>query len=70
MLLPAGFRNLSRPLVFSGPLGSVTTSCDGAVFAVPTMLPPNSRHTKISSPSKETEATGRQQLDTISVSTK
>ncbi|XP_040212589.1 protein cramped-like isoform X1 [Rana temporaria] len=62
----SGFRNLSRPLVFSGPLGSVTTSCDGAVFAVPTMLPPNSRHTKISSPSKETEATGRQQLDTIS----
>ncbi|CAI9570926.1 unnamed protein product, partial [Staurois parvus] len=62
----SGFRNLSRPLVFGGPLGSVTTSCDGAVFAVPTMLPPNSRHAKISSPSKESEVTGRQQLDTIS----
>ncbi|XP_018407866.1 PREDICTED: protein cramped-like [Nanorana parkeri] len=62
----SGFRNLSRPLVFGGPLGSVTTSSDGAVFAVPTMLPPNSRHTKISSPSKDTEVTGRQQLDAIS----
>ncbi|KAM5152986.1 protein cramped-like [Mantella aurantiaca] len=62
----SGFRNLSRPLVFGGPLGSVTTSSDGVVFAVPTMLPPNSRHTKISSPSKDTESTGRQQLDAIS----
>ncbi|KAM9305211.1 protein cramped-like [Gastrophryne carolinensis] len=62
----SGFRNLSRPLVFGGPLGSVTTSSDGAVFAVPTMLPPNSRHTKVSSPNKESEATGRQNLDAIS----
>ncbi|XP_068100481.1 protein cramped-like isoform X2 [Hyperolius riggenbachi] len=64
--ITSGFRNLSRPLVFGGPLGSVTTSSDGAVFAVPTMLPPNSRHTKISSPNKDPEATGRQQLDAIS----
>ncbi|XP_072273781.1 protein cramped-like isoform X2 [Pyxicephalus adspersus] len=62
----SGFRNLSRPLVFGGPLGSVTTSSDGAVFAVPTMLPPNSRHTRISSPNKDAEAAGRQHLDTIS----
>ncbi|XP_071976360.1 protein cramped-like isoform X2 [Engystomops pustulosus] len=62
----SGFRNLSRPLLFGGPLGSVTTSSDGAVFAVPTMLPPNSRHSKISSPSKESEAAGRQHLDAIS----
>ncbi|XP_056389248.1 protein cramped-like isoform X2 [Hyla sarda] len=62
----SGFRNLSRPLLFGGPLGSVTTSSDGAVFAVPTMLPPNSRHAKISSPNKEAEAAGRQHLDAIS----
>ncbi|XP_073504295.1 protein cramped-like isoform X1 [Phyllobates terribilis] len=62
----SGFRNLSRPLLFGGPLGSVTTSGDGAVFAVPTMLPPNSRHAKVSSPSKESEAAGRQHLDAIS----
>ncbi|KAM3916406.1 protein cramped-like isoform 2-T2 [Leptodactylus fuscus] len=62
----SGFRNLSRPLLFGGPLGSVTTSSDGAVFAVPTMLPPNSRHGKISSPNKESEGAGRQHLDAIS----
>ncbi|XP_066432572.1 protein cramped-like isoform X2 [Eleutherodactylus coqui] len=62
----SGFRNLSRPLLFGSPLGSVTTSSDGAVFAVPTMLPPNSRHAKISSPNKESEAAGRQHLDAIS----
>ncbi|XP_044159719.1 protein cramped-like isoform X1 [Bufo gargarizans] len=62
----SGFRNLSRPLLFGGPMGSVTTSSDGAVFAVPTMLPPNSRHAKISSPSKESEVAGRQHLDALS----
>ncbi|XP_075686495.1 protein cramped-like isoform X2 [Rhinoderma darwinii] len=62
----SGFRNLSRPLLFGGPLGSVTTSSDGAVFAVPTMLPPNSRHAKISSPNKESEVAGRQHLDAVS----
>ncbi|XP_069840273.1 protein cramped-like isoform X2 [Dendropsophus ebraccatus] len=62
----SGFRNLSRPVLFGGPLGSVTTSSDGAVFAVPTMLPPNSRHAKISSPNKEGEAAGRQHLDALS----
>ncbi|XP_075035603.1 protein cramped-like isoform X2 [Mixophyes fleayi] len=62
----SGLRNLSRPLLFGGPLGSVTTNSDGAVFAVPTMLPPNSRHTKASPPNNESEAAGRQQLDAIS----
>ncbi|XP_040296080.1 protein cramped-like isoform X2 [Bufo bufo] len=62
----SGFRNLSRPLLFGGPMGSVTTSSDGAVFAIPTMLPPNSRHAKISSPSKESEVAGRQHLDALS----
>ncbi|XP_063790731.1 protein cramped-like isoform X2 [Pseudophryne corroboree] len=62
----SGLRNLSRPLLFGGPLGSVSTSSDGAVFAVPNMLPPNSRHTKVSSANSEPEVTGRQQLDAVS----
>ncbi|MEE6497346.1 hypothetical protein FKM82_002722 [Ascaphus truei] len=59
----SGFRNLSHPLLVGNPL---TGSADGGVFAVPTMLPPNSRHAKLSSPSKELEITSRQHLDAIS----
>ncbi|KAM4631857.1 protein cramped-like isoform 2-T2 [Discoglossus pictus] len=62
----SGFRNLPRPLLVGNPLGSVTGSTDGGVFAVPTMLPPNSRHTKLNSPSKESDMSSRQQLDAIS----
>ncbi|KAM8960176.1 protein cramped-like [Pelodytes ibericus] len=62
----SGFRNLPRPLLVGSPLGTVTNSSDGGVFAVPTMLPPNRRHPKLSSPNQESEIASRQQLDTIS----
>ncbi|KAE8579225.1 hypothetical protein XENTR_v10023951 [Xenopus tropicalis] len=63
-----GFRNLPRPLLVGNPLGSVTSTTDGGVFAVPTMRPPNSRHSKVSSPGKESGSPVRQPLDAISVS--
>ncbi|KAE8579222.1 hypothetical protein XENTR_v10023951 [Xenopus tropicalis] len=61
-----GFRNLPRPLLVGNPLGSVTSTTDGGVFAVPTMRPPNSRHSKVSSPGKESGSPVRQPLDAIS----
>ncbi|KAM4698819.1 LOW QUALITY PROTEIN: protein cramped-like [Rhinophrynus dorsalis] len=54
-----GFRNLARPLLVSSPLGTVTGTTDG-VFAVPTMLPPNSRHAKFSSPGKNRDSSHQQ----------
>uniref|UniRef100_A0A8C5R460 Protein cramped-like n=1 Tax=Leptobrachium leishanense TaxID=445787 RepID=A0A8C5R460_9ANUR len=63
----SGFRNLAHPLLVSGPLTTVAGTSDVGVFAVPTMLPPNSRHTKPTSPtSHEPEIPTRQQLDAIS----
>ncbi|XP_026870412.2 protein cramped-like isoform X1 [Electrophorus electricus] len=57
----AGARNMPRPLLVAGGDG------DGAVFAVPTTLPPNSsRHLRMFSPNKEAELAFRQQLDSIS----
>ncbi|XP_063286674.1 protein cramped-like isoform X1 [Pelobates fuscus] len=61
----SGFTNLPRPLLIRGPLAAVPTSSDVGVFAVPTMLPPNSRHTKPPSPGKESEIPNHQQLDAI-----
>uniref|UniRef100_A0A8C0FIN6 Protein cramped-like n=1 Tax=Bubo bubo TaxID=30461 RepID=A0A8C0FIN6_BUBBB len=63
----AGLRNLPRPLLVAGPSSSGSTDADGGLFAVPTTLPPNSRHGKLFLPSKEAELTFRQHLDTISM---
>uniref|UniRef100_A0A8D0EVM2 Protein cramped-like n=1 Tax=Strix occidentalis caurina TaxID=311401 RepID=A0A8D0EVM2_STROC len=60
-------RNLPRPLLVAGPSSSGSTDADGGLFAVPTTLPPNSRHGKLFLPSKEAELTFRQHLDTISM---
>ncbi|XP_010003349.1 PREDICTED: protein cramped-like [Chaetura pelagica] len=63
----SGLRNLPRPLLVAGPSSSGNTDADGELFAVPTTLPPNSRHGKLFLPSKEAELTFRQHLDTISM---
>ncbi|KAM6320497.1 protein cramped-like isoform 2-T5 [Podargus strigoides] len=63
----SGLRNLPRPLLVAGPSSSGRTDADGGLFAVPTTLPPNSRHGKLFLPSKEAELTFRQHLDTISM---
>ncbi|XP_054698696.1 protein cramped-like isoform X6 [Grus americana] len=63
----SGLRNLPRPLLVAGPSSSGSTDADGGLFAVPTTLPPNSRHGKLFLPSKEAELTFRQHLDTISM---
>nr|XP_006130093.1 protein cramped-like isoform X2 [Pelodiscus sinensis] len=63
----SGVRNLSRPLLAAGPSSSGGADADGGLFAVPTTLPPNSRHGKLFLPSKEAELTFRQHLDTISM---
>ncbi|NWU94475.1 CRML protein, partial [Upupa epops] len=63
----SGLRNLPRPLLVAGPSNSGSTDADGGLFAVPTTLPPNSRHGKLFLPSKEAELTFRQHLDTISM---
>uniref|UniRef100_A0A8C0HNJ9 Protein cramped-like n=1 Tax=Buteo japonicus TaxID=224669 RepID=A0A8C0HNJ9_9AVES len=60
-------KNLPRPLLVAGPSSSGSTDTDGGLFAVPTTLPPNSRHGKLFLPSKEAELTFRQHLDTISM---
>ncbi|KPP67399.1 protein cramped-like [Scleropages formosus] len=57
-----GLRNLPRSLVATGP----PVDADSGLFAIPTMLPPNSRHGKMLSPNKEAERAFRQQLDSIS----
>ncbi|NWW92687.1 CRML protein, partial [Rhynochetos jubatus] len=63
----SGLRNLPRSLLVAGPSSSGSTDVDGGLFAVPTTLPPNSRHGKLFLPSKEAELTFRQHLDTISM---
>ncbi|XP_050173087.1 protein cramped-like isoform X4 [Myiozetetes cayanensis] len=64
----SGLRNLPRPLLVAGPSSSGSAEADSGLFAVPTTLPPNSRHGKLFLPSKEAELTFRQHLDTISIS--
>uniref|UniRef100_A0A8C3SPV8 Protein cramped-like n=1 Tax=Chelydra serpentina TaxID=8475 RepID=A0A8C3SPV8_CHESE len=63
----SGLRNPPRPLLAAGPSSSGGADADGGLFAVPTTLPPNSRHGKLFLPSKEAELTFRQHLDTISM---
>lgn len=62
-----GLRNPPRPLLVAGPSSTGSSDSDGGLFAVPTTLPPNSRHGKLYSPSKETELTFRQHLNSISM---
>ncbi|XP_034782816.2 protein cramped-like isoform X1 [Acipenser ruthenus] len=62
-----GVRNLPRSLVVPGSAGTSSGDVDSGVFAVPTTLPPNSRHGKMFSPNKEAELAFRQQLDSISM---
>ncbi|MGH0146588.1 UNVERIFIED_CONTAM: hypothetical protein FKN15_043003 [Acipenser sinensis] len=61
-----GVRNLPQSLVVPGSAGTGSGDVDSGVFAVPTTLPPNSRHGKMFSPNKEAELAFRQQLDSIS----
>ncbi|XP_027521598.1 protein cramped-like isoform X4 [Corapipo altera] len=63
----SGLKSLPRPLLVAGPSSSGSTEADSGLFAVPTTLPPNSRHGKLFLPSKEAELTFRQHLDTISM---
>ncbi|KAJ8364216.1 hypothetical protein SKAU_G00130470 [Synaphobranchus kaupii] len=58
-----GVRNLPRSLLVSGASGDT----DSSLFAVPTTLPPNSRHGKMFSPNKEAELAFRQQLHSFSM---
>nr|XP_014344998.1 PREDICTED: protein cramped-like isoform X2 [Latimeria chalumnae] len=62
----SSLRNLPRSLLVAGPSTSGNSDTDSGVFAVPTTFPPNSRHGKLFSPSKEAELSFRQQLDSIS----
>lgn len=61
-------RNPPRPLLVAGPSSAGSRDSDGGLFAVPTTLPPNSRHGKLFSPSKDAELSFRQHLNSISVS--
>ncbi|EPY88924.1 hypothetical protein CB1_000144018 [Camelus ferus] len=63
----SGLRNPPRHLLVAGPSSTGGSDADGGLFAVPTTLPPNSRHGKLFSPSKETELTFRQHLNSISM---
>ncbi|XP_029805457.1 protein cramped-like isoform X2 [Suricata suricatta] len=63
----SGLRNSPRPLLVAGPASTGRGDSDGGLFAVPTTLPPNSRHGKLYSPGKETELTFRQHLNSISM---
>lgn len=65
---PLGLGNPSKPLLVAGPSSTGSSDSDGGLFAVPTTLPPNSRLGKLFSPSKDTELTFRQHLNSISVS--
>ncbi|XP_032702014.1 protein cramped-like isoform X1 [Lontra canadensis] len=63
----SGLRNPPRPLLVAGPSSTGSGDSDGGLFAVPTTLPPNSRHGKLHSPSKEAELTFRPHLNSISM---
>lgn len=60
-------RNPPRPLLVAGPSSAGSRDSDGGLFAVPTTLPPNSRHGKLFSPSKDAELSFRQHLNSISM---
>ncbi|XP_043944843.1 protein cramped-like [Protopterus annectens] len=63
---PSGLQNMPRPLVVMGAHSSGNSDADSGVFAIPTTLPPNSRHGKVFSPCKDDELNFRQQLDSLS----
>ncbi|XP_052519263.1 protein cramped-like isoform X2 [Budorcas taxicolor] len=63
----SGLRNPPRPLLVASPASTGSSDSDGGLFAVPTTLPPNSRHGKLFFPNKETELTFRQHLSSISM---
>ncbi|XP_045427426.1 protein cramped-like isoform X9 [Pipistrellus kuhlii] len=63
----SGLRNPPRPLLVAGSSSTGSSDSDGGLFAVPTTLPPNSRHGKLFSPNKETELTFLQHLNSISM---
>ncbi|XP_007937838.1 protein cramped-like [Orycteropus afer afer] len=63
----SGLRNPLRPLLVAGPPSTGSSDADGGLFAVPTTLPPNSRHGKLFSPSKEGELTLHQHLGSVSM---
>ncbi|XP_053413804.1 protein cramped-like isoform X2 [Nycticebus coucang] len=60
-------QNPPRPLLVACSSSTGSSDSDGGLFAVPTTLPPNSRHGKLFSPSKEAELTFRQHLNSISM---
>ncbi|XP_039632131.1 protein cramped-like isoform X1 [Polypterus senegalus] len=62
-----GVRSASRTLLIADPTRAESGEGESAVFAVPTTLPPNSRHGKMFSPNKEAEISLRQQLDSINM---
>ncbi|XP_054549867.1 LOW QUALITY PROTEIN: protein cramped-like [Talpa occidentalis] len=62
-----GLRSAPRPLLVAGPACTGSSDSDGGLFAVPTTLPPNSRHGKLFSPSKDAELALRQHLSSISM---
>ncbi|NXK97185.1 CRML protein, partial [Formicarius rufipectus] len=63
----SGLRNLPRPLLVAGASSCGSAEADSGLFAVPTTLPPNSRHGKLFLPAKDAELTFRQHLDTITM---
>ncbi|KAM6156093.1 protein cramped-like [Rhynchocyon petersi] len=63
----SGLRNPPRPLLVAGPSTTGTSDSDGGLFAIPTTLPPNSRHGKLFSPSKDAELSFRQHLSSVSM---
>ncbi|KAG5854639.1 hypothetical protein ANANG_G00039950 [Anguilla anguilla] len=62
-LRPGGRAEPPRSLLAPGASGDA----DSSLFAVPTTLPPNSRHGKMFSPNKEAELAFRQQLHSFSM---
>ncbi|XP_006901966.1 PREDICTED: protein cramped-like [Elephantulus edwardii] len=64
----SGLRNPPRPLLVAGPANTGSSDSDGGLFAIPTTLPPNSRHGKLFSPSKDAELSFRQHLSSVSMS--
>ncbi|KAM6424387.1 protein cramped-like isoform 2-T2 [Liasis olivaceus] len=63
----SGLRNPSKPLLVASSSSSSNPDADGGLFAIPTTLPPNSRHGKLFLQSKEADLSFRQRLDTISM---
>ncbi|XP_039216655.1 protein cramped-like isoform X1 [Crotalus tigris] len=63
----SGFRNPSKPLLVASSSSSSNPDADGGLFAIPTTLPPNSRHGKLFLQNKEADLSFRQRLDTISM---